>query len=112
MEHYNMEYPVTFITSKNEEELWIGTINGVYLFNKKKKQVKPVSLSSDIGNVNTIYKDGEYLTYIGTSGKGLFIYDEQTGKLENYSSANSALICNNIYSIIYSHKGICARIRE
>lgn len=100
MEHYNMEYPVTFITSKNEEELWIGTINGVYLFNKKKKQVEPVSFSSDIGNVNTIYQDGEYLTYIGTSGKGLFIYDEQTGKLENYSSANSALICNNIYSIL------------
>lgn len=100
MEHYDMEYPVTYITSKDKDELWIGTINGLYIFNKKQKQVLPANLSSDIGNINTIYQDSTLTTYIGTSGNGLWIYDNQTQKLDNYSTKNSALICNNIYSIL------------
>jgi hypothetical protein len=100
MEHYDMEYPVTYITSKDKDELWIGTINGLYIFNKKQKQVLPANLSSDIGNINTIYQDSTLTTYIGTSGNGLWIYDNQTQKLDNYHTKNSALICNNIYSIL------------
>ncbi len=100
MEHYTMEYPITFITSKDKDELWIGTINGLYKFNKKQKKVMQVNLSSDIGNINTIYQDSDQVTYIGTSGNGLWIYNNQTGKLENYYTLNSALICNNIYCIL------------
>ena len=100
MEHYSMEYPVTFITSKNRDELWIGTTGGLYKFNKKQKKILLVNLSSDIGNINTIYQDGDRTTYIGTSGNGLFVYDNQTEKLENYYTTNSALICNNIYCIL------------
>ena len=35
MEHYTMEYPVTFITSKNQDELWIGTTGGLFKFDKR-----------------------------------------------------------------------------
>lgn len=100
MEHYNMEFPITFITSKNKDELWIGTINGLYKFNKRQKKVMQVNLSSEIGNINTIYQDGDKVTYIGTSGNGLWVYHNQTEKLENYYTMNSALICNNIYCIL------------
>ena len=100
MEHYSMEYPVTYITSKNKDELWIGTTGGLYTFNKKQKKILQVNLSSDIGNINTIYQDGDLKTYIGTSGSGLFVYDNQTEKLDNYQIANAALLCNNIYSIL------------
>lgn len=100
MEHYTMEYPVTFITLKNRDELWIGTTGGLYKFNKRHQKIQQVNLSSEIGNINTIYQDGDKTTYIGTSGNGLFVYDNQTEKLENYRTTNSALICNNIYSIL------------
>ena len=100
MEHYSMDYPVTYITSRNKDELWIGTINGLYKFNKKLKKIQRVNLSSEIGNINTIYQDGDNVTYIGTSGNGLWVYHNQTEKLENYYNLNSALISNNIYCIL------------
>ncbi len=100
MEHYSMDYPVTYITSRNKDELWIGTINGLYKFNKKQKKIQRVNLSSEIGNINTIYQDGDNVTYIGTSGNGLWVYHNQTEKLENYYNLNSALISNNIYCIL------------
>ena len=100
MEHYSMEYPVTFITSKNQDELWIGTTGGLYKFNKKQKKILQVNLSSDIGNINTIYQEGNRMTYIGTSGNGLFVYNNQTEQLDNYKIANAALLSNNIYCIL------------
>lgn len=43
MEHYTTEYPITYITSKSKDELWIGTINGLYLFNKPKRKCRRYS---------------------------------------------------------------------
>lgn len=100
MEHYNTEYPITFITSKSKDELWIGTINGLYKFNKKQKKILQVNLSPDIGTINTIYQDGDQTTYIGTHGSGMWVYNNQTEYLENYIMTNSALICNNISCIL------------
>lgn len=102
MEHYNTEYPITFITSKNKEELWIGTINGLYKFNKKEKRMQEVNLSPKIGAINTIYQEGDKATYIGTYGSGIWIYNNRTETLNNYHTQNSALICNNIYCILPS----------
>lgn len=101
-EHYSTEYPITFITAKNKQELWIGTINGLYKFNKQEKKIQQAYFSSDIGTVNTIYQDGEKATYIGTHGNGMWIYNNKTGNLANYYTNNSALICNNIYCILPS----------
>lgn len=100
MEHYSMEYPVTFITSKNSNELWIGTTNGLFTFNKSQKKILQANLSEDIDNINTIYQEENKRTYIGTSGNGLWIYDNQTQQLKNFHTANSALISNNIYCIL------------
>lgn len=100
MNHYTTEYPITFITSKNKDELWLGTINGLYKFNKKQKKIQQANLNSDIGTINTIYQDGDQTTYIGTNGNGLWVYNNQTEDLKNFHTANSALICNNIYCIL------------
>lgn len=99
MEHYTTDYPITFITSKSKNELWIGTINGLYLFDKKKKEMHEMFPSANMGTVNTIYHNGNQ-TCIGTHGSGIWIYQSQTDNLTNYNTANSALICNNIYSIL------------
>lgn len=104
MEYYSTDYPITYITSKNDKELWIGTINGLYKFNKNEKKIKQVNLSSDIGTINSIYQANEKLTYLGTHGSGLWIYNNQTSKLENYHRQNSALISNNIFCILPSNR--------
>lgn len=100
LEHYPMEYPITYITSKNKDELWIGTTNGLYTFDKKQKKILHSNLSPEISNINTIYQEGNNTTYIGTSGNGLWIYNNQTQELKNFQTSNSALICNNIYCIL------------
>ena len=102
IEHYSSEYPITVITSKNEQELWVGTVNGIYKFNKKQKRLHPVPMSSDISAINSIYQADSTLTYIGTHGTGLWVYDNRTGKLDNYNTSNSALLTNNIFCILPS----------
>jgi len=100
IEHYQTDYPITVITSKNAQELWVGTVNGIYKFNKKAKRFQQVNLSLEIGTINSIWQQDSTLTYIGTHGTGLWIYNNQTGKLKNYHTKNSALISNNIFSIL------------
>ena len=103
IEHYNMDYPITFITAKNEKELWIGTINGLYKFNKEQKKIKQVSFSSDMGSINTIYQTDHGVTYIGTHGTGLWRYNSQTTQLDNFQTDNCALLSNNIFCILPSN---------
>ena len=100
IEHYQTDYPITAITSKNAQELWVGTVNGIYKFNKKAQRLQQVNLSQEIGTINSIWQQDSTLTYIGTHGTGLWIYNNQTGKLKNYHTQNSALISNNIFCIL------------
>lgn len=97
---YSMDFPITYITSKDENNLWIGTINGLYHFNKQNKTMKPINLSSEIGCINTIYQDSNKVTYIGTHGSGMWVYNNHTDKVTHYYSKNSALLSNNIYCIL------------
>ena len=102
IEHYQTEYPITIITSKSAEELWVGTVNGIYKFNKRLKKFEQEPLLANIGAVNSIYQANDELTYIGTNGSGLCLYNNQTGELKNYETSNSALISNNIFCILPS----------
>ena len=104
IEHYATDYPITFITSKNDYELWVGTANGIYKFNKIQKKLQQVNLSSDIGTINYIYQADSIMTYIGTHGTGLWIYNNVTRQLENFQTHNSALISNNIFCILPSQQ--------
>ena len=102
--HYKTEYPITFITSKNKNELWVGTINGLFEFNKLQKSMQQVGFPANIGAVNTIYQADENTTYIGTQGSGIWVYDNQIGRTTNYRKENSKLISNNIFCILPSNK--------
>lgn len=103
---YNIGYPITCITQKDEHSLWIGTINGVFVFDKLKKQAIPLDTEFDIQCINMIYNDpsGNY-TYFGTYGDGLFIFEKKTGKVTRYYDENCGLISNNIYSIVPDRNG-------
>ena len=102
IEHYQTEFPISTITSKSDKELWVGTVNGIYKFNKTRKEFEQEPLLTEMGAVNTIYQADEELTYIGTHGSGLCIYNNRTGKLKTYDTNNSALLSNNIFCILPS----------
>lgn len=100
MHCYRMNFPVTYITSKDAHNLWIGTINGLYQFNKLNQELKAVNLHSELGCINIIYQNNKNATIIGTHGSGIWIYNNYTEKVTNYNANNSALISNNIYCIL------------
>ena len=102
IDHYQTEYPISVITSKNDKELWVGTVNGIYKFNKQLKEFQQEPLLTDMGAVNTIYQANDELTYIGTHGSGLCVYNNRTGELNTYDTNNSALLSNNIFCILPS----------
>ena len=102
IDHYQTEYPISVITSKSDKELWVGTVNGIYKFNKQKKEFEQEPLLTDMGAVNTIYQANDELTYIGTHGSGLCVYNNRTGELNTYDTNNSALLSNNIFCILPS----------
>ena len=102
IDHYQTEYPISVITSKSDKELWVGTVNGIYKFNKQKKEFEQEPLLTDMGAVNTIYQADNQLTYIGTHGSGLCVYNNRTGELKTYDTNNSALLSNNIFCLLPS----------
>lgn len=97
---YGMNFPITYITSKDAHTLWIGTINGLYQLNKTRGELKTVNLDSELGCINTIYQSDNGITYIGTHGSGMWVYNNYTEKVTNYYANNSALISDNIYCIL------------
>lgn len=99
MHCYKMDFPITYI-NKDAHNLWIGTINGLYQFNKVNQELKAVNLDSELGCINTIYQSKKNITFIGTHGSGIWIYNNYTEKVTNYHVNNSALISNNIHCIL------------
>ena len=83
MHCYNMDFPITYITNKDAHNLWIGTINGLYQFNKVNQELKAVNLDSELGCINTIYQSKKNITFIGTHGSGMWIYNNYTEKVTN-----------------------------
>ena len=81
MHCYNMDFPITYITNKDAHNLWIGTINGLYQFNKVNQELKAVNLDSELGCINTIYQSKKNITFIGTHGSGMWIYNNYTEKV-------------------------------
>ena len=108
MHCYNMDFPITYITNKDAHNLWIGTINGLYQFNKVNQELKAVNLDSELGCINTIYQSKKNITFIGTHGSGMWIYNNYTEKVTNYHINNSALISNNIHCILPALEDILA----
>ena len=94
-------YPITHIKEKDDYTLWVGTIDGLFTFDKQRMLMERYGQQLQIGCVNTIYQqlDGSK-TYIGTYGNGLLEIDNTTGQVQHYHKDNCGLANNNIYSIV------------
>lgn len=97
---YDTVYPITQLLAKDENTLWVGTINGIYIFDKQKKCMTPYDTDTEIGCINMIYQTPDRsLTYFGTYGNGLFIINNKTHAITHYNEKNSGLVTDNIYCI-------------
>lgn len=91
---------ISFITRKDNNNLWIGTKNGLFKFDKKTHQKFRITLPLERFNVNTIYQDSDGTVYIGTHHNGLLVYNEDDNYYHNYTKDNSALTSNCMKCIV------------
>ena len=91
---------ITTIAEKNEKEMWIGSANGLYLLDKKSGKFEQLHLPVESIYIYSLYQAQNGLLYIGTGGSGLLVYNPNTKEFTHYYTENSALISNNIYTIL------------
>ena len=80
--------------------MWIGTATGLYLLEKESGKYQRIELPVESMYIYSLYQARNGLLYIGTSGSGLLIYDPEKRTFTHYHRDNSALISNNIYTIL------------
>ncbi len=76
---------VTAIRSllKHHDELFIGTNEGLYIYDLRRKTPDLLSLGRNEPMINDVYVDADVI-WIGTEGRGLYRYGPQKGVFVNY----------------------------
>ncbi len=108
------------ITEDMDGDLWLGTSNGLYLIeattiDKPLEYVTQVKVPRNDGtsyadylmdgvNITCIAVDEANRKWIGTNGAGLYLISaDNMEQLENFTSANSPIISDNIESLAIDH---------
>lgn len=91
---------ISAIEEKNSKYMWIGSVMGLYLLEKATGRHQLLKLPGDAAYVYSLYQARNGLLYIGTGGSGLVIYDPVKKSFEHHHMGNSALLSNNIYTIL------------
>lgn len=95
---------ITTIVEKDSEHLWIGTSTGLYILEKETGKYHQVQLPVDSYYIYSLCQTPDSLLYIGTENAGLLIYNATQNTFVHYHKDNSALMSNNIYTILYDDK--------
>lgn len=88
---------VTTIHERDKNRMWVGTTTGLYLLDRHTGEYQEIPIQCYI---NSLFQSKDSLLYVGTGGSGMLVYDSRTQKLDHYNTDNSALISNNIYTIL------------
>ena len=91
---------INFITRKDRDNLWVGTKDGLYIFDKTTHDKLRVVLPLERFKVNTIHQDPDGTVYIGTHHNGLLVYNEKENFYSCYTKDNSALTSNCMKCIV------------
>lgn len=91
---------ITSIVEKDKDNMWIGTVGGLYLLNRNTGEYQFIEMEIGAAYINTLYQADDGLLYIGTNGVGVFVYNHQNKTFEHYFSDNSALVSNRIFTIL------------
>ena len=77
-----------------DQEIWIGTESGIFMYNTEKDRFSPFTKSTNDGVqitkwINHIITDKENNIWIATQKEGVFFYNRTTDKLEHYDVTQS-----------------------
>lgn len=93
---------INVIKEKDNEHLWIGTANGLFLLKKNSGSYTEIALPTESNYIYSLFWMPTTETlYIGTNNAGMLEYKPADGSFTHYHKDNSALISNNIYHILY-----------
>ncbi|MEK9603091.1 MAG: two-component regulator propeller domain-containing protein [Flavobacteriaceae bacterium] len=99
-----------------DDDLWLGTRSGVYHLQKNNQskvyQIKSLNdkMNAILGNpseptiIFSLFEDQNNRIWIGSQGRGLFVYDKKSDKLRYYSSSDG-FISSSVSSIIEDERG-------
>ena len=96
---------INYITQKDSEHLWIGTKEGLYVFDKRSHEKRRIELPLERFKVNTLFQDADGTIYIGTHHNGLLVYNEEENYYHRYNKRNSALTDDCMKCIINARNG-------
>lgn len=96
---------VTDLVECDDRHLWVGTTNGLYLLDKQSGETAPVALPDESYTVHCLCWHSDGRLYIGTNQSGIYVYHPPTKQFVHYHAENSALLSNNICSILSDGKG-------
>ena len=96
---------INYITQKDSEHLWIGTKEGLYVFDKRSHEKRRIELPLERFKVNTLFQDADGTIYIGTHHNGLLVYNEEENYYNRYNKSNSALTDDCMKCIIKARNG-------
>lgn len=107
-EHYLPGKKVFSLCETRDKKIWIGTLDGLYLFNPENNTLKryendpddPKSLSHNF--VSILFLSSNQTLWIGTKEAGLMKYNENTDdfdRFKNIANDTSSLLSNYVISI-------------
>lgn len=109
---YRGLYFITALVEKDAQYMWVGTAVGVFMLDKITGEFKRLELPVKANYINALNQDASGKLYIATNGSGLLVYDNKEDRFYHYASANSSLISNNIYSVLFTLDSIAIMSTE
>ena len=100
-----VEFPITCLAEKDSTHLWVGTMNGLFLYHTQHHTWEPIELGTCPRCINTLYPAPDGTVYVGTHGSGLWTYHPRTGQRNHFDTRHSALVSDNIYCILPAANG-------
>lgn len=91
---------ITTILERDKDFMWIGTSKGLYLLNKTTGESKRIITPIEATYIYSLCQTNENRLYIGTNGSGLLVYNLDNEVFSHFYKNNSALLSNNIYTIL------------
>ncbi len=91
----------------HDGRLWVGTDDGLFIFDEAGHYLVPSTLPRQIIEVNTIMEDGDDL-WIGTQHAGLYIYNTRTGAIRHHTYSDTrpyTIASNEVHCLLRTRSG-------
>ena len=85
---------------ENDNQLWLGTLGGLFIYDQLKNEVRPVFSSKGFVNsrILCLFNESEQRIWLGTT-TGIIIYNKKSHQVEELNTANSGLTNDQVLDI-------------